>query len=317
MKANSNKEILEFLSSRVDGYDVASPYEFEKARVHSSNISITSPGFTNKAIVELYHKGYLFDFNSQSQLEQCHEYLDDKKIGIRVSLPDAINVSDSRFGFNPYSKKLSEFVRNNGVLISKLHFHSADKSDKYKLQIKKDLQYMFEVGIINPNELRLINLGGGFIDLLTSNKLGDFIHFIDSLKEKFFAENNDIKFIIESGSALTFYSGFLVTKVLTVDEKGGNSIVVVDSSAHNLLRWIKPIPLLTKGKDYSKKRTTIYGNTCFENDIFSKEIIFSQLDIDDKIVFFPVGSYSHSNYSNLHCLPFPEEKYYYDKEFID
>ena len=85
-KANTNLEILTFLNPLVDGFDVASKYEYQKVKEFKNNISFTSPYIEVETIQEIYSTNNIFDFNSISQLQQFAPYLINKEIGLRINV---------------------------------------------------------------------------------------------------------------------------------------------------------------------------------------------------------------------------------------
>lgn len=314
IKANSNIEILEYLYPFIDGVDVASIHEYEivSELFKDKRISVTGPRLNAHEIEYIYDCNGIVDFNSISQLNNCKSFILNKNIGLRIKLPYTYNnqVMGSRFGTNLDDNKFNLLSELN-VKLTRLHFHNGEKDQNFFKYLALQLNKLEENNILN--EITEINLGGGLVNIISNNKMSWFLNELQIIEERYFP-NQCVNFILEPGRGLVQLCGILITKVISADrDKHGNN-VIVDTSAYNLHHWFKPKLLTHTSKNKNKIRTNIYGTTCYEGDYFSLNKEVSELKIDDKLLFYPVGAYSKSNHTNLHGFPFPKEYYYSTKE---
>ncbi|MGV3467372.1 MAG: hypothetical protein ACO1OT_19045 [Heyndrickxia sp.] len=318
VKANYNYEILEFLSKRVSGFDVASHHELSIIKkLNFDNISITGPGFDVDDIKLFLSENLPYDFNSLSQLYDCKEIVQNKKIGVRINIPynnEKGEMIPSRFGIN-IDQEFIKFITDNNITISRLHFHNGEKNESFFELVKEKIKLLLNRGVLN--ELETINLGGGLMSILLDMRFKEFIDGIKNLKSKLFG-NKNINFIIEPGNALVNISGFLVTKVINIEKDNSKNTqeIILNTSSYNLNHWFNPVVFSTTSKSTNKKHSNLYGITCYEYDYFAKGIEIKSLKKGDKVTFYPVGAYSKSNHTSLHGLPFPNEYYYHNQKFI-
>jgi len=300
IKANSNKDLLVFLKNRIDGIDVASIYEF-KAGIEAGykNISATGPSFKSTEIQYIYENNGLFDFNSISQLTNCNEFVKNKEVGIRVPVK---NTRYSRFGIDIHNKQFQKFIVENNISIKNIHIHFGEKNPLDLFAILEQLNEIMQHEILS--EVTTINMGGGITNLLLKGEIKNFINKL--IENKY---TNRFEIILEPGRAITSLCGFLITSVIAADNSNTKNEIILDCSAYNLFPWFLPRPISTNSKR-AKIIQNLWGNTCFENDYFASRLIFPELNINDKVIFYPVGAYSKNNHKNLHRIPYPNEYSY-------
>ena len=316
VKANRNIEILKFINDKVDGFDVATIYEAQILNnMGINNYTLNGPGFTSKDIKSIYEENKYLDFNSFSQLKSEISIIKNKIIGLRINIAYYENNKEecSRFGVDILEKKIIDFLKENEIKVKSLHFHGGEKNWKFFAHIRKILSNIDTSLLCNEC---YINLGGGIEKYVMKDTLEDLSYEIKEINS--ICKKRGIKniFIIEPGSALVNLSGYMISKVISSDyiEKRNKFNIVIDSSAYNLHLWYKPKILTCIAKGQRNVNMDIYGITCYENDVFFKDINLKGLDIGDKIILYPVGAYSSSNHINLHNIPFPEEYFYYNKK---
>ena len=314
VKSNNNKDLIAYISKLVDGFDVASIYEFDIVKDLGLPISYTSPSISTENFNYLFNK---VNINLDS-LEQVNNYLytkATKNIGLRINVSCSSN-KNSRFGIVLDCDTINYFKREN-VKISSLHFHSEIRNDFYFKFVEDSIENLMKNNLLDVDEIKLLNLGGGFLNDFVSNKFEELFNFIDFLKVKYFSKNTKIKFIIEPGAAISIFLGFLITEVSSVKNINNKNFVTLNSSAYNLNKWYKSIPIYTSSNKSIKIDYTLCGNTCYEDDIFVDCINFNKLSNGDKIIFYPFGAYTRSNSSNLQGLNIPKEYYCKSGELIN
>lgn len=314
VKSNNNKNLISYISKLVDGFDVASIYEFNIVKDLGLPISYTSPSISTENF------NYLFSSVTVNldSLEQVNNYLcmsSIKNIGLRINISYSFD-KNSRFGIILDENSIN-YLKNKNVKINSLHFHSEIKNDFYFKAVKISIENLIKNNLLYADEIESLNLGGGFLNNFVGNQFEELFNFIDFLKVKYFSKNNKIKFIIEPGAAISIFLGFLITEVSSVKNINNKNFVTLNSSAHNLNKWYKSIPIYTTSNNDIKVDYTLCGNTCYEDDIFVDCVSFNKLSKGDKIIFYPFGAYTRSNSSNLHGFNIPKEYYYKSGELIN
>lgn len=304
VKANINKEILNFLSNKIDGVDVATVDELAIAKEYFSpeRISINGPSFRDEELRYFQEQNFLVDINFISSVENMNPNID---YGIRVMEVNDQNVSVSRFGINIFSSKILNIFNSNKI--TRLHLHFGEKDEAFIQKLDKILSYLEEIDMLkNINEL---NLGGGYLYLFVSNNLGTFFSSLLELYKKYGIEDR-ITTIFEPGRALINFSAYMVANPINVSHQENYQLVTLNTSIYRNSLWFSPKIVTTINSLGNEKiQTKIFGNTCFEDDKYPYEISLPPLQENSSIIFFPVGAYVKSNHSNLHNTKFMKEVY--------
>ncbi|MEK6190257.1 MAG: hypothetical protein N2A99_04615 [Carnobacterium alterfunditum] len=327
LKANRNISVNKKIATLVDGADVASIEEFKVAEKSGyKRIFVHSPGFNSQEVSEIYQKDYIFDFNSISQLENCITSIRGKSVGIRLKVDKGFNGQESygessRFGINledeVQMQKLLHLTQLNKISIENIHIHTGEKN---LVDFEKTLLYIEK--LVNSNqklfrELKHVNLGGGLTNIyLIEKRNKEFVNLL--MKHASFFKNKNIDLILEPGMLLTLFSGFLTTSVNSRDKECSSEVidVVLDASRFNLYQWTNTRPIYSTSLNFEKRNYNLYGNSCFELDIFAKGAPMNILSLHDKIVFSSAGAYLSSMYRTLHGLSLPNEYIWTSKEHI-
>ncbi|WP_373894860.1 hypothetical protein ACUL41_16720 [Virgibacillus natechei] len=317
-KANSNPKIIHFLNKYIDGFDVASEFEYKKIKTiceKGNTISYTSPFIDKEILQEIYSDGNLFDFNSISQLMANAELISNKEIGLRINMDlrevnETILGNKSRFGVYYLDDRLEKIIKKNFLKIKKLHIHTGEKS----ASIMEDIINRTEKILANPlfEDVETVDVGGGLINLYKKREsIKEFWSIIDVFLEK----HPKINIVVEPGSLIVALSGYLISSIAELDYTidGRKANITLDTSRHNLFTWNKPNLIFPKKVDNEKGfECNINGCTCYELDFFMRSV---HLDINSiypqqKFIFGPVGAYVKSNSKSLHDYPFPKEYYF-------
>jgi len=302
VKANYNIEILQYISNFVYGVDIASEYEYSLAdKAGFTNRIITSPAPSKTFLQRIYNDGYYFDFNSMSSLHNAKDIIRNKDIGLRFHMP--VDHS-SRFGIDCESVSMDSLEEYN-IKIKRLHYHSGE----YTLEkIEHICQYLLSICRRKKwfKNVEYVSLGGGLYKI---NKLDNLMRkkFWDVVSECVNEINlfQNVNFIFEPGCGIVMDSGFLVASVVDAFICNDRQYVMLDASAFNMFTW--HCPQLVSVKERCGIKTNIYGMTCYEHDLFCRDIYLPKLESGDRLLFSKVGAYSASLAKHLHAIPFPKE----------
>lgn len=212
---NEMKLSLEFLGNDVHAYcPVYTDRTFPEFLEGCSHITFNS--------LAQFHKFY-------PQVTAYNESHSDKRVscGLRVNPHCSVIETDiynpcvpgSRFGENPLN--LADGLPEG---IEGLHFHALCESSSYDLE--KVLQaFKTQYGHLLPH-IKWLNMGGGHLITRKDYNTEHLIALLRNLKEEY----PGLEIILEPGSAFTWQTGDLVTKVLDVVEDAGIRTAIIDAS---------------------------------------------------------------------------------------
>ena len=212
---NEMKLSLEYLGKDVHTYcPVYTDDTFPEFLKGSSHITFNSLAQFHKYI------GLVKEYNSENPGKQV-------SCGLRINPQCSIIDTDiynpclpgSRFGVLP--EDVPEELPDG---LEGFHFHALCESTSYDLE-KVLVSLKSQFGDWLP-KLKWLNMGGGHL----MTKSGYDIEHLITLLKNFHIEYPNLKLIMEPGSAFTWQTGDLVTKVLDVVENSGIKTAIIDAS---------------------------------------------------------------------------------------
>lgn len=277
VKAFPHKDILSLANDYLSGFDISNQNEYNLIKSFDSKITWNSSPYplTNFANNKIIH-----DLNSdfdlkymQSKFQNCSIRLNTNNVNMKLT-------HTSRFGIN--SDDISKFKY--------IHYHSGTEQN----QIETYLAMIEEVNSLNPENLELLNLGGGFTQL-SKEEITTLVQEIEKL-------NINFTIIFEPGRWITNNSGIALGKVKNYTINSDKQYLITTLSRDCHLRWLTNINIsfhkglnkeehIANSKDY-----IISGPTCYEGDIitsisFNEEI---SLNYNDIIMISNVSGYSYA-----------------------
>lgn len=236
-KANALWKTFPIIREYVDSSTASSlnemklSHEFLGHDVHSY-----CPVYSEDTFQEFLEGSTHITFNTLSQFKKFYPLIKeynsvhpDNKVsaGIRVNPRCSVIETDiynpclpgSRFGVNP--EEVKEGLPKG---VEGLHFHALCESDSYDLEkVLEALESQY--GHLLPR-LKWLNMGGGHLMTKKGYDVDHLICILNKLHEKY----PDLKLIMEPGSAFTWQTGDLITKVLDVHEDAGIKTAIIDAS---------------------------------------------------------------------------------------
>jgi 2-[(L-alanin-3-ylcarbamoyl)methyl]-2-hydroxybutanedioate decarboxylase len=344
MKANSEYEILQALAPIVDGLEVASLGEVEKARAVSTDIPVIfgGPGKTDQEIEgAIRHRVTRFHVESLHELRRIGEIA--KRLQANVSILLRVNLSGpfpsatlsmagrpTQFGMN--EEEVSEAIRtaqaSAHVCLKGFHFHSI--SNQLDAQSHLQLLNMYREKVEAWEEayglkVTAVNVGGGIgVNYQDLDAQFDWPLFVDGLKplvEGFPSHWRHIDF--ECGRYLTAACGYYACEVLDIKRNHGKNYVLVRGGTHHFrlpVSWqhSHPFEVVPVEKwPYSFERiglkgepVTITGQLCTPKDVMARDIRVDRVRIGDILLFQYTGAYSWSiSHHDFLSHPHPEHLY--------
>lgn len=260
------------------------------------------PVYTERTFPEFLKGCSHITFNSLAQYEKFRPQIEasDRKVsvGLRVNPHCSVIETDiynpcvpgSRFGENP--DKLANGLPEG---IEGLHFHALCESDSHDLEKVLDA-FIEQYGHLLPG-LKWLNMGGGH---LITRKDYDTEHLIKLMK-RMHERYPNLEIILEPGSAFTWQTGDLVTKVLDVVEDAGIKTAIIDASFACHMpdclempyqpRVEEAIGTVADGAD-SPYRYRLGGNSCLSGDFVGDWCFDRPLKPGDRLTLCDMNHYT-------------------------
>lgn len=235
-KANALWKTFPVISEYVTSSTASSLNEMKLSLEYLGNdVHTYCPVYTEETFPEFLQGSSHITFNSLSQFEKFHSVVKDfnsknKKnvsLGLRVNPQCSVIETDiynpcvpgSRFGV--IAEQLPKLLPES---LEGFHFHALCESSSYDLE--KVLQaFKKQFGKWLPS-LKWLNMGGGH---LVTRKNYDREHLINLLND-FHKDYPNLEIIMEPGSAFTWQTGDLVTKVLDIVCNNNIKTAIIDAS---------------------------------------------------------------------------------------
>jgi diaminopimelate decarboxylase len=320
LKANRCPAVLAALAADGLGGDAASTREWAAARqAGMAPIFATSPAFAAGELEALAGAGVLVDLDSLTQIEAWSERLPGRRdIGLRLAVTmSAVEADDapgaagqgrlSRFGVHPADPALHRLLEERGLSVRRLHIHAGEYEHAGRAA---RLFEVIETCLPFFPEVELVNLGGGLTRLYADR--GQASAAWDALRAMLDRVGRPLRVVLEPGMLVTALSGYLVAQVVAVQERpGGQRVVTLDASAWNVMSWSAPRVMHCEPARSGPARSHLVGGaTCYERDVFVRDLEHPALQPGDRLVIRGAGAYSSSMARNTHDLPIPDEWVY-------
>lgn len=236
LKANAVWKTFPIIREYFDGATASSINEMRLARDFlTDHIHAYCPVYTEETFPQFLNGSSHITFNSLSQFDKFYPLIQEHNenlkegetrvsAGLRINPRCSVIETDiynpclpgSRFGVD----ELDDIPEG----LEGLHFHALCESDSHALEsvvdaLEKQFGHLLD-------KVKWLNMGGGH---LITRKDYDKEHFITIVKE-LKKRHPNLEIFIEPGSAFTWQTGDLVTKVLDVVSNSGISTAIIDAS---------------------------------------------------------------------------------------
>ena len=275
VKSFPNKKIIQIFKEYNFGFDIANFNELSIISDIINNktlVSCTGPylgSLINLKKIKL--KKVIFNANSIYQLNH-------KTNGIRLNITKNSNFQNfSHFG-------MEDILNNKDKLlnIESIHIHLDNIS--YKKKIKLIEQNIDKILTKFPN-LKYFNIGGCWeIDF----------NFLENLFQQLRLKiPYNIKILIEIGENWTNNIGYLITKVIDINQIKDKKIIYVNASKDCHAKWSQ-LKLWQVEKTSCREKSIFCGMSCYEKDILAFSLNYNNFQIGDKVIFQGINGYSYS-----------------------
>lgn len=320
VKANPYRPLLEWMAKKVDGFDLASRGELDRADWLGRPLSIAGPGKSRADLIESILANVTIHVESEGEADRilalARELNNWAKCSIRINPPFLLKGAGMKMGglASPFGVD-SDRV---GALAQKLNHDEYCEFDGYHLYAGSqslsaeaiaesqlatiDLveKLVAETGIV-PKE---VNLGGGFgIPYFPNEKSLDISVIGDAIAKRVEGRPalSGTKFILELGRWLVGESGVYLTRVLDRKESHGQTFLTTDGGLQHVLaasgnfgqflRRNYPIANATRFGDEATMEASVVGRLCTPLDLLGDEVMLPETQVGDIIAVFCQGAY--------------------------
>ncbi|MCM1449919.1 MAG: carboxynorspermidine decarboxylase [Clostridiales bacterium] len=268
------------------------------------NVHSYCPAYTDETIYQYLDGSSHITFNSVSQYQRfkdiveqynsCNSHSKHVSPGLRVNPQCSVIETDiynpalpgSRFGVTA-----SQLDGNLPAGIEGLHFHQLCESSSHDLE-KVLNAFESQFGRYLPM-VKWVNMGGGH---LMTREGYDVDHLIRILKD-FKSRYPWLHIILEPGSAFTWRTGDLITKVVDVVENQGVKTAIIDASfachmPDTLEMPYKPAISESIDTDKAKFIYRLGGNSCLSGDYMGDWGFNEKLEIGDRLTLQDMNHYT-------------------------
>ncbi|MCH5241678.1 MAG: carboxynorspermidine decarboxylase [Muribaculaceae bacterium] len=303
-KANALWKTFPIISQYVSSSTASSLNEMKLSLEYLGNdVHTYCPVYTEETFDEFLSGSTHITFNSIAQFDKFQykvKAYNEKRHGNKVSCGLRVNPQCSVINTDIYNPCLpgSRFGVSADILPESLpedlegfHFHALCESDSYDLE-KVLMALKVQFGKWLP-KLKWLNMGGGH---LMTRKGYDIEHLI-RLLNNFHKEYPNLSLIMEPGSAFTWQTGDLITKVLDIVENSGIKTAIIDASfaCHMPDCLEMPYKPAIDGEiDDSENgfRYRIGGNSCLSGDYVDGWTFKNELKPGDLLVLKDMNHYT-------------------------
>jgi len=325
IKANPMPAIVQYMSSLVDGFDLASAGEMKIAldtTMPKHHISFAGPGKTDKELKQAIAAEVVINIESENEMRRISKIGQQlnltPKLAIRVNPDFELKASGMKMSGGPKqfgidAERIPETLSEMNQLPVSFHgFHIFSGSQNLNADSiidahNKTFELAFRLTDSAPNAPQLLNIGGGLgipyfpgdkpIDL---KSVGENLHRL--LPE---IKNNlpETEIVMELGRFLVGESGVYVSRVIDKKVSRGETFLIVDGGLHHQLAASgnfgqvirKNYPAAVANKlSGQKELVNVVGPLCTPLDLLSNKMELTQADVGDLIAIFQSGAYGRT-----------------------
>lgn len=323
VKANPFGPLLQSLSQRVDGFDLASAGELrrlEAAGVTDLPMSFAGPGKSDEELAVALAAGVTVNVESEGELERLLALAGRTgarpRIAVRVNPPFGLKGSGMKMGglaspFGIDHDRAAAAVRRivaAGADWRGLHIFAGSQSlgaeaivEAQAATIDLAATIAAEAGASPPE----VNLGGGFgIPYFHGDRPLDVGAIGAALGEKLRNRPQvleETRFAIELGRWLVGEAGVYLTRIVDRKTSQGRTFLVTDGGLQHmlaasgnfgqLLRRNYPIALANRFGAEGEEEVTVTGCLCTPLDLLGDDILLPEAEPGDLIAIFCAGAY--------------------------
>lgn len=325
-KALTNQSILRLIREWGCGIDAVSREEVDialKCGFAPHDINFTPSGSPLDAYLWCMDKGVQVHVDNAEILSLIGQKRKNAEVVLRFN-PNIrlgghrniqVGAGDSKFGLHRHEvKPVNEIIRKLGIRVIGMHIH-VGSDVQYAGEFIEVYKYIFGVARTYAEDLRLIDVGGGFkVPYVPWEKSPD-MHLLGEeltrLREEFKADTGkSIRLVIEPGKFITSNAGYLLVEVTALKPIRSRTIAYVNSGFNHLIRPMyygaRHMIRNLSNTEGEEREYLVAGYLC-ETDTFADRVTMNTVHRGDILCFYNAGAYAITMASNYNSRPRPAE----------
>ncbi len=326
MKGNPYGPLLSLMNSMVDGFDVASGGELERAvdaGVDARHISFAGPGKRDRELERAMVLGVTLNCESEGEVSRAIEIAAHlgitPRLAVRVNPSFDLKGSGMKMGggakqFGVDAQRVPELVRHiisSGAEWRGFHIYAGSQALKADAIIEMQAQTLALVAELtaaigtSPSH---VNLGGGFgIPYFPGEEAVDIVAVGAALGAAFGAlpdSLQDTDFCIELGRYLVGEAGVYLTRIVDRKISHGEVFLITDGGLHHqlaasgnfgtVIRRNYPVAIATQFDAVPAEVASVVGCLCTPLDKLSDQAHLPRGEVGDLVAIFCAGAYGAS-----------------------
>ena len=323
VKANTYAQLLAWMASRVDGFDVASAGELGLVAHLGLPISFAGPGKTQHELETAWRAGVTINVESEGEADRLLAIAKGgsrpPKIAVRVNPPFALKGAGMKMGglsspFGVDHDRAPALVRHlieagadwRGLHIfagsQALHAGALIEAHSATVALAAEIA---EAARAAPPE---VNLGGGFGIPYFAGDVALDVEAVGAALGKTLDNRPEILsktvFAVELGRWLVGEAGVYLARVVDRKESRGRTFLVTDGGLHHMLaatgnfgqvlRRNYPVAIANRFGGEPREEVTVSGCLCTPLDLLADEVALPRAAVGDLVAVFCAGAYGLS-----------------------
>lgn len=323
VKANPMLQLLKYVSTIVDGFDVASVGELERLiqmQIPASRISFAGPGKTKNELETAIRSGVLINAESINEIREidriAQQIATRPRVALRINPPFEAKLGGMKMGggskpFGIDSERLEHVfaeMNERQIPVEGLHVYAGSQMlnpDEIIQMHNQTFDLLDKYQIFLNEDFKVFNIGGGFgIPYFNGDKelvLDEIAHHLEIRMTRFRKNFPNCKVVLELGRYLVGECGLLLCRVVEKKISRGQTFLILDCgmNAHlaasgNLGQIVKrafPILAVTQLNSLDQEKVSIVGPLCTPLDSFAQKLKFPKCQVGDLIGIAQSGAY--------------------------
>lgn len=309
--------------------EVVSKFEYEKARalgVPGDCIIFNGPNKTREILEIAIAEGAHIHIDHMDELYLIDEIANvankNVDVTIRLNFDTGYTEQWSRFGFNIEAGQALDAAwrihSSQHLQLTGLHSHIGTFVTEplaYKMQVKIMCDFMNQVESKTGCVIKYIDIGGGFASM--NSLQGTYLppeqvvpsieQYAEVICDTLLELTHDREsrgigrpvLVLETGRAVVDDAEVLLTTVVANKHlPDGRRATILDAGVNHLFTafWYNHDVSPTRNLPGRPEETVLYGPLCMNIDVMRSSIMLPPLNINDTLVFSPVGAYNNTQW---------------------